>query len=608
MTTKTKQTGSTAREEAARCKPRLLQEGWLDEGCEGDPVFYPERAYVVQTLREDGVVNKVWFAYGKDRALDESFGSVRVVESYDELELVEKRAANGETFMLPKDGRWVVEGPSQRSDVKNANQRTYSRKIWEKLIADGDSYVQVAIRERRMIGHLEHPKDGRTDLRESAILTTVSKLLEDGTVWGQFEILDTPNGRILQELTRKKIKWGVSSRGTGTVGDDGQVSEEDYRLKTWDAVASPSTPGAHPTLVTGRGRQHEALDETYNEWMRELRRYPSARVFLPKISAALSWDISGAAGFSLALLEDVNVSEGELRAIASVFDTVLTSPVEDAKNVLAVESNTEEGAQGALPEDLQRTLDQFAELAESEPDNLSGRIKLRRQLLDGLASLDESALQRLLQRDQGWAKVMAAVEKARQSEEDGASVDAAIEEALASGEAGEDTAGFEEVIETLQEQVSDSVQENVRLQERLEAAESERRAQAERLVEAEGELARVRAERDLAHELLSETPGRSAGDVTAAADEAIGEVPVLEEYRALLESVGSPAQVRTLAERLVPSPVKETEKEAPKSVARTALPVGLALDETDHKPSSPKRDMSESRGASIVASMPGFKK
>jgi hypothetical protein len=251
MKTKTKKTGLTACANESVAEPRLLHEGWLDEGCEGSCVFVPERAYVVQGA-------KAWFAYG-DTQLDESMGEMQIVESYDDLDL-EERTINGNTVKMPKGGRWVVEGPGQRSDVKNANQRTYSRKIWEKLVADKGSYVQQAITERQMVGHLEHPKDGRTDLREAAILTTKAELRKDGVVWNQFELLETPSGLILQELTRKGVKWGVSSRGTGTVGDDGAVSEDDYTLKTWDAVASPSTPGAHPKLVLGYGK-NENTDE-----------------------------------------------------------------------------------------------------------------------------------------------------------------------------------------------------------------------------------------------------------------------------------------------------------------------------------------------------------
>jgi len=525
MKTKTKKTGPTG--SADESDLRLLCEGWIEEGCEGSSVFIPERAYVVQG-------DKVWFAYGATDAIDESENK-KIVESYEDLDL-EERQVNGTTVKMPKGGRWVVEGPGQRSDVKNANQRTYSRKIWEKLVADKKSYVQQAITERQMVGHLEHPKDGRTDLNNAAILTTKAELREDGVVWNQFELLDTPGGMILQELTRKGVKWGVSSRGTGTVGDDGQVSEDDYTLKTWDAVASPSTPGAHPKLVLGYGKtRNENIDED-----------------APVLS--------------------------------------------------------EEGSQA---------LEHLTELVETEADGISESVVLRQDILADLADLDEMDLQAILFQDAGWSKIHAAVERARELSQ-GGDIDAAIDEALASGDDENSESGnLLATVEDLQEQVSDSVSETIELRDQLEAVESERDAQTERLAAVEGELAQLRVERDLARELLAETPGRNTGDVAAAADEAISEEPELERFRDLMESVESVEQVRTLAERLAPvvakpALVEETEEPVkptkPKRTARTALPVGVSLVETRVKRSKPVRAIAESSGARIVAKMPGFKK
>ena len=275
----------------------------------------------------------------------------------------------------------------------------------------------------RLIGHLEHPKDGRTDLNNSAILTTKAELREDGVVWNQFELLDTPGGMILQELTRKGVKWGVSSRGTGTVGDDGQVSEDDYTLKTWDAVASPSTPGAHPKVVLYGKPRNEDTEE----------------------------------------------------------DALVLS---------------EEGLQ---------TLDILTELTETEADGITESVELRRNLLDYLATLDENDLKAALLGDQGWKKIHDAIERARELL-NGDDIDAAIDEALASDDdESEEDGNLLETIEDLQEQISDSVSENIELRDQLEAAESEREAQAERLAVVEGELAQSRAEYDLARELLAET-------------------------------------------------------------------------------------------------------
>lgn len=256
---------------ASTSRRRLLCEGWIDQGCdligEGS-VLYPERAYVVQPgLSNSNMTSRVWFARGKptniaEARLNEAVGAnAAIVESYDQLDLEERKLSDGSVVKLPKNGRWFVEGPFQRSDVRNANKRVYPRGIWEKLVGDGKSYVQETVRARGMLGHLEHPSDGRTDGKLGAMVITDLKLKEDGVVWGQCELLDTPHGLILQEYTRKNVRWGVSSRGNGSVKDDGTVDESSFVLETWDAVMKPSVPGAYPTLsVEGAGKPMKNTD------------------------------------------------------------------------------------------------------------------------------------------------------------------------------------------------------------------------------------------------------------------------------------------------------------------------------------------------------------
>lgn len=216
----------------------------LIEGQEG--AWVPKSAYCKQG-------DKIWFAWGGDNApLIESIDNagMTIVESIDEMDMVERDIGGGRKVKLPKDGVWVVEGPAQKSDERNANNRYYPREIWEKFIADPNSSAQTAIRERAMLGHLEHPKDGRTDGNEGAMLVIESTLnAKSGVVNCKFELLDTPKGLILQEYTRKGVKWGVSSRGNGTVNEKGRVSPDDYVLETWDAVMRPSVAGSNPRVA-----------------------------------------------------------------------------------------------------------------------------------------------------------------------------------------------------------------------------------------------------------------------------------------------------------------------------------------------------------------------
>lgn len=151
-----------------------------------------------------------------------------------------------EDASLPK--RMVIEGVFQREGVRNANQRLYPAGMFRKALSEGGA-IRRRINDRAMIGHLEHPTEGTTDLNKGAILITEAWVQDDGTVMGRAIVYNTPEGLRLQEYIATGTKVGISSRGTGTVDSKGIV-QEDFQLETWDMVYNPSTPGAHPTLKT----------------------------------------------------------------------------------------------------------------------------------------------------------------------------------------------------------------------------------------------------------------------------------------------------------------------------------------------------------------------
>jgi len=192
--------------------------------------------------------DRAYVALGDVSASDIGEG-VELVENITDLDTTEVmvEGVDGKRPMnFVKDGTWVVEGIFQRADTVNVNKRKYSRKLWERVLSE-DGPTMRNIRERSMIGQVEHPADGRSNLKLAALLVTSNKLREDGIVWGTAELLNTPDGMLLQALSEAKIKWGISSRGRGRVDGEGNVDEERFTLGTYDAVSSPSTPGAFPS-------------------------------------------------------------------------------------------------------------------------------------------------------------------------------------------------------------------------------------------------------------------------------------------------------------------------------------------------------------------------
>lgn len=244
--------------------------------------FTPDVSYVRQG-------KKVLFFRGKPELTESVEDGDTIVESIDDLEVVER---DGKQYV--KDGRWIVEGPYQRSDVENANGRTYSRRIWERIIGDPKSKFMQTVKAGGAIGHLEHPKDGRTDGNLGAIKHLDFKLKEDGVVWGKSELLDTPPGLILQEYTRKGVRWGVSSRGNGSVDARGKVNEADFSLETFDGVMRPSTPGAFPTQTSkvNSGVKEGEIDTVSNPDPKPAAPVNEAQAFYDESKALAETDLS----------------------------------------------------------------------------------------------------------------------------------------------------------------------------------------------------------------------------------------------------------------------------------------------------------------------------
>jgi len=144
----------------------------------------------------------------------------------------------------------IVSALLQRADALNQNKRIYPREILEREIEN----YKKAIAEGRATGELDHPDSSVVELQN------VSHILRD--VWwdgddvkGKVEILDTPKGKIAQDLMEAGVKLGISSRGIGeTIKDDNgyDVVDESFMLVAFDLVSEPSTHEAWLGLKEGK--------------------------------------------------------------------------------------------------------------------------------------------------------------------------------------------------------------------------------------------------------------------------------------------------------------------------------------------------------------------
>jgi hypothetical protein len=148
------------------------------------------------------------------------------------------------------NGNLVVEGILATAEVKNGNGRYYARELWEREM---DKYSQL-IKERRAIGELDHPESSVINLQNVSHIISEYWWDEDN-VMGKIEILPTPSGNILKEIIKAGVTVGVSSRGMGSLEQNGNVMEvqDDFELLCWDFVSTPSNPGSFmKTLNEGK--------------------------------------------------------------------------------------------------------------------------------------------------------------------------------------------------------------------------------------------------------------------------------------------------------------------------------------------------------------------
>jgi len=168
-------------------------------------------------------------------------------------------------------GGMILSGKLQECDVQNGNGRIYPRNV---LLREVESYKKL-VKENRALGELDHPETNVIQLEKVSHRVT-SVWMEGNNVMGKVQVMNTPAGKILQELVNGGCKMGISSRGMGSVREDkgSTIVEEDFQLICFDFVSEPSTPNAfmmkeakefQNKIFTKADRINRLLNEALNE-------------------------------------------------------------------------------------------------------------------------------------------------------------------------------------------------------------------------------------------------------------------------------------------------------------------------------------------------------
>lgn len=138
---------------------------------------------------------------------------------------------------------YVIEGVFLQAEIQNRNGRLYPFEILEREV---NRYNAEFVSQNRALGELGHPDSPSINLdRVSHMITSLEAHGTDFV--GRAKIMDTPYGKIVKSFIDEGVKFGVSSRGVGSIESSvrGEVVAKDFYLATAaDIVADPSAPDA----------------------------------------------------------------------------------------------------------------------------------------------------------------------------------------------------------------------------------------------------------------------------------------------------------------------------------------------------------------------------
>ena len=146
----------------------------------------------------------------------------------------------------------------QTANEKNFNQRVYPAEVLSQVVKKLAPKAQA----KNLFSELDHPLPETNDidvLRKRAVAVklketcaVITDIKFDGkNVTGVFEVLDTPNGRILRALVKDGAQIGFSLRAVGSVDKqpDGTLIVKSLNPVTYDVVSTPSHSSAIVTEI-----------------------------------------------------------------------------------------------------------------------------------------------------------------------------------------------------------------------------------------------------------------------------------------------------------------------------------------------------------------------
>lgn len=139
------------------------------------------------------------------------------------------------------------EGECADATITNKNGLDITQEVWE-TVFNSEDYKQ-AIDLKWYIGFLGHPEDPNCmDFEHACIVMKEGHIDPDGKVYGTFDLVDTPVGRIVKSFIDAGVTFGISVRGAGDIIDN-SVDPDTFVFRGFDLVTFPAYPEAIPTFT-----------------------------------------------------------------------------------------------------------------------------------------------------------------------------------------------------------------------------------------------------------------------------------------------------------------------------------------------------------------------
>lgn len=271
-------------------------------------------------------------------------------------------------------GRLV--GPCADFVNPTRNGRKYSEKLWENVFSN--PIMQEKIKNRCVFGELGHPADRtETDMEKIAIcLAEQPKKGQDGKLYGVFDILNTPNGRILKSLCDYGCKIGISSRGQGDLitDMDGEeaVDPDTYDCECFDAVLLPGVEAARLTYVTEslNTKNRKGLKVALTENLKSAN--DSDRKIMEDTLKNLNINLTEAAEEEKdeeEKLPEVEFTTEEVKDVATEVAKAVVEPAEDVEAAEEQEEEIEEVVDEKVAEAAEAKVEDNEETSSEEDDD-----------------------------------------------------------------------------------------------------------------------------------------------------------------------------------------------------------------------------------------------